>query len=760
MFTYPRRGAGLATLLAFGLTPLPAYAQTAAQLTKVEISLITKAASNLPLKGAIIARPEERKGEPVMLAVISPTDLSLQLPAGTQWEVSAEIPGFWVPRKALAVGPPDQPTRLSLDLWPMGKISGSVKIKEKGIALPKQILVRTLAVPAFLNRPAVPQGAMDCPVDEKGAWNCSLPAATFDLVISAEGLTPHYRWGAKVPAGETLALGTIELKRGASVVGWVAVEEGAIDPGKCVARLALLVAGGASLQSVAELGRTTSQVEVRRDGFFQLTGLAPGTYTLEIQQPGYPAARLFPVRVNPGAETLLPEPLVLRHALDVQFEIHPPLDWMDRPWRAQVVKVGERRPDPIVFDHAADEDGRFQVPGQSSGRFRVSLKDSLGNSLYWGEHTVDSSASAPQAIEVRFITVEGKVRLGKEPLAAVLWFGGRSGATSAKMEADAEGLFHGVLNREGLWRIQVEAEMPGFPTWTRADVRAGRSGKANLEIALPDTRIFGHVVDEHGKPVSQADVAVRAETMDLVSRVDAAGSFEVRGLPEGSVWLAAESSSRVSDRAFATLVEGRAVGPIEPRLRQTKRLIGTVVSPRGPVVGSRVTILARSPDGGGAVATTGTDGAFHVDLPQKVARVTAVVSAPGFAFRAIDASAEGESLTLQVSEEGGNLEVALPLTGDEIARENLVLAMYQNGLSVPASLLVQWAYDHGQPRDGVDRTLRIPHMAPGEYRACLLPRQLEILLPWSAPPEGAGCDSGLLAPGATLSLKPGRPVGG
>ena len=54
------------------------------------------------------------------------------------------------------------------------------------------------------------------------------------------------------------------------------------------------------------------------------------------------------------------------------------------------------------------------------------------------------------------------------------------------------------------------------------------------------------------------------------------------------------------------------------------------------------------------------------------------------------------------------------------------------------------------------RTLRVPNVAPGEYQACLLPRHLELSLSWGAVPEGVPCDSGTLAPGATLALKPGR----
>jgi hypothetical protein len=213
----------------------------------------------------------------------------------------------------------------------------------------------------------------------------------------------------------------------------------------------------------------------------------------------------------------------------------------------------------------------------------------------------------------------------------------------------------------------------------------------------------------------------------------------------------------VSDRAVAVLVDGREVGPIELRLHPTKRLAGAVVSSRGPVAGARVMVLARTPDGGGAAATTGTDGAFQVDLPQPVSRVAAIVSAPGFALRAFDAPADGEPLALQVTEEGGSLEITLPLTGEALLRENLVLGALQNGLPVPGSVLGEWAYDQGQSRERRDRVLRVPNVAPGEYRACLVPRQLEGSLAWAATQGGSTCDSGLLAPGATLSLKPARP---
>jgi hypothetical protein len=734
------------------------HAQAGTEQERVQISFLAKAAFNLPVKGAIVLRATDGKGEPIRLAISSAAPFSVTLPSGSRWEVSAELPGFWVTRQSLVVGlPQDQPSKLTLDLWPLGTISGIVKVKEKGSPLPKQILVKTLGVPSFLKRPATPKGAIDCPVDRKGVWSCSLPATTYDLVISAEGSTPSYRWGVKVLAGKTLSLGSIELAPGASLAGWVAVEGGRIEPHRCFARLDVVAAGGTSPKSLSDLQRTALKREVGDDGFFQFGGLAPGTYAVEVQQPGYPAIRSAPIRVDPALETLVREPLTLRQPSALKLEIRPSLDWLDKPWRLRVLKLGERPPTPLIFDGLADEDGQLTVSGQASGQYRISVLDSLGNSLYSGDLSVDGADSAPRSIEVHFVTVEGNIRLGDDPFPAILWFGGHSGMISSKMEADEKGKFHGVLPREGVWRIEVGASMPGFPIWTQADIQANHAGKATLEIDLPDTRIFGRVVDEQGKVAPGAQVALRGKDADVFQTADSAGGFEMRGLPEGPVWLGAEAPSQVSDRTLATLVDGRAVGPIELKLHQTRQLSGTVTSPLGPIAGPRVLIQARTPEGGGALATTGSDGTFQVDFPKSVSRVVAVVSAPGFALRAFDAEAGDDPLLLPVTDENGSLEIALPMTGDELMRKNLVLATFQNGLPIPASALAQWAYDHGRARESTDQVLRIPDVAPGDYRVCLVPRQFESLLASMAVAAGADCAAGFLAAGSTLSLKPGGP---
>ena len=152
----------------------------------------------------------------------------------------------------------------------------------------------------------IPKGQVSCPVDDKGVFRCTLPSAPLDVAFRAAGFVPRYRWGLAPRPGKVLEVGVVELKKGASLKGWVEVEGGPIANGQCVARLFPIVStGGGDPALVERLRRAAAESPVGADGFFQLSGIAPGSYQVEVEQPGYAPARVFPVDVWPGAETAL-----------------------------------------------------------------------------------------------------------------------------------------------------------------------------------------------------------------------------------------------------------------------------------------------------------------------------------------------------------------------------------------------------------------------------------------------------------------------
>src|SRR5436305_6803947 len=100
----------------------------------VEIAVRLVAQAALPAAWTVLLRPVGAAEEPAArFAAKAAEPLRLQLAPGSSWEVAADLPGFWVPRKTLVAGRAGETSRLALDLWPLGKIAGRVQVSEKGV---------------------------------------------------------------------------------------------------------------------------------------------------------------------------------------------------------------------------------------------------------------------------------------------------------------------------------------------------------------------------------------------------------------------------------------------------------------------------------------------------------------------------------------------------------------------------------------------------------------------------------------------------
>lgn len=100
------------------------------------------------------------------------------------------------------------------------------------------------------------------------------------------------------------------------------------------------------------------------------------------------------------------------------------------------------------------------------------------------------------------------------------------------------------------------------------------------------------------------------------------------------------------------------------------------------------------------------------------------------------------------------MTISLP-GGDAFQQQDLGLAAFLNGLPLPVGMLWQWAAEQGEPRS-TGATSRVPSVMAGDYRLCVVAREhLTAVLAGGDPGAGATCDSGFLATGARLTLKPG-----
>src|SRR5262249_14765596 len=146
---------------------------------------------------------------------------------------------------------------------------------------------------------------------------------------------------------------------------------------------------------------------------------------------------------------------------------------------------------------------------QSEGRYWIEVLDSLGNSLFVdADVRIAGPEDAHRDVRIDLVTVRGSLALGKEPLAATLWFGGRHASPGGRVEDDGRGRVDGVLPRKGRWRVQIAAAKPALEALRAVVVEPDRAGRAEVDIRLADTHLLGRVLDEQERPVPRARVEI------------------------------------------------------------------------------------------------------------------------------------------------------------------------------------------------------------------------------------------------------------
>ena len=726
-------------------------------------------AAKVPDHWTLVATPKAEELSVRRLAVRGKQPVTLTLPTGSQWRLSAELPGFWVRPLSFTANTPSgsrRPAIAVLDLWPLGTLRGIVKVTEKKAPLPEQILVTTVSAPKVLGRPVMPAGALACPVEREGPlqghWSCRLPAGTLDLAISTPGFVPQYRWGVEVVALGESTLPVIQLERGASIAGWVAVDGGKIDPETCVARILPAADCRTDLRHALQNSAKAIEAKVGGDGFLQFPNVAPGEYALSVTQPGYAEATVSLIRVSPKEESFLDQPLILRAPVTLRLHIDPALDPYQRPWNVHVLTSANSAANggrmSLLHNGPADREGRLVLADLSPGEIEVNIEDSQGNRTFTtGTHSWSLANSMTRHIEIPQVQIEGRITLGEEPLAATLWFDGRSGFWRSRLESDDEGRFAGILPRDGYWRVQVMAERPKLETWVTAQVDKPAKKAARVVLELPDTRLFGRFVNLQGVPVAGGTVTVLGEDTYATQQTttDSSGQYEFRGLAEGQIAVVAETRSDCSSgRAFAALAEGMEVGPIELRCEEHKEVTGTVTGKRGPVGGVRVLLVSHGAKVGGGQAKTDAAGRFSIRLAADIERVVAHVAALGYGYKPMRVNLTGEPLHLRVEEGAGVIAIAEPAKQDALMALGLQIGIFREGLPVHTAL----SGFSNLPADGEEPGwFEYPNLAPGSFTACFLNPAATFGAPLTVA-DGFGCDTGVVKAGGRLILRPKPPA--
>jgi hypothetical protein len=733
----------------------PASSPAAAQ---IRVKLASAAGEPLAGEGFVVFKGQSASAAPIVVPVKLPGTAAAGLPAGSQWTLIADFPGYFaadsvlqVPREALAA-----PLEVQVTLRPAGTLTGKF-VAEGKEKLPERLEARfepTREPPP--RKQDVPAGLATCAVDSSGDWRCRLPAGRLDIALHPKGFIPQYVWNHEVKAGETGSLGSRKLVRGASVAGWVTREDGT-PAEKCRVRIEPAMAPGYERDPTLEFLRTVArEVPCQKMGFFQSAALAAGSYVL-VAQENEARAQLSPVQVWEGAESRLTAPIVLRRPADFELTLSPPVDWLGQPWRVEARRAREHRTgwEEPPYRAEASQDGLVRLPKQLPGRYWITVHDRIGNALFSDLDVELSDPAQPYPVTLDLLWVEGTVHLGDQPVAGRLFFGGRNGTIRIEMASNESGRFEGPLPRPGIWRVEVEGDEPRLKTKTRVEVQS-KGNRASVSIELPDTVVSGRVIDPEGAPARGADVALGSVLgMTALTQTDENGEFELRYFPKGTNELSASQSAgrgedEVSDVYRFEAAEDQPHGPVTLTLRRNRAIRGRVMAATGPVIGATLSAWPTiGGDGGIQTVRSRLAGDFELKVPEGTQALRVVVSPPGGALKAYEVNvANGADLLFQVEPQGGELLITLGKSGPA---DDETPVLWQEDLWIPSGALKEWAEGHGgRFRQG--NRMHLPQLAPGYYTVCVGAPAAVLSNELAAWKSRTRCATGYLAAASTLDL--------
>lgn len=671
------------------------------------------------------------------------------------WDLRVATPGLWSEERRVtqSVAQP-----VELHVWRQARLAGLV-VAPRPEPAPEEVIWRLRPVrrpgPSEPERCRVEELLVSCPVGERGAFDCALPSGRWNLRAKAEGWAARHLWAVELAAGTEVDLGRLPLRRGATLLGEVTTVDGPALPEATRVQLRPLGVLDPDPDVVHERQSLDLTARLNEQGYFLFEDVPPGLYEVEAHQPGYSVARMAPVEVRADLETTLLQPLVLAAPIHLTVAVEPPHAPNEGSWRVRLDPAGATTSAAgEAVEGATDEEGRWTSPALDVGQYLVRVLDDGGNVLAMEGPMSFAGVQDPFVqVSLDLVEIAGEVRLGDEPLAAELWFGGQTGARKVHVTSDREGRFEAVLPHDGTWRVDVFAATEHVAA--RALSVEVQKGDDDLLIELPATELLGSVVDATGAPVPEARVQVVrvGEGGPFLTATDDEGHFLVRGLPPGTFWLEAVSGERSSAMHTTTVVEDVTPPPVRLVIEDRVVLAGRVVAEGGSVAGAAVValpVLANGTMGSPSDTVSGVDGGFSLRLPAATSEALLVVMPLGFGLTLERIAVGGERsgpVEVRAAPAEGALRLAAPRQGDgEVA---LLLVA---GEPLDVHLLRQWAAFQGaEPADTGE--VLIPALPSGPYAYCTMAID-EALLVIAGRARPTRCTTGLLSPGGELALAP------
>ncbi len=690
------------------------------------------------------------------------THVALDLAPGV-WTIAVLGSGLWSHEESVHVRESSRPD-VRLRFWPTATM-----VAEPTSRLPSQttkVVAHFRGSPSVAPLERVPESVTPCGL-ERGRISCTVPASRLDVRLVASGLIPEYYWDVVVKGRETRPLGAFRVETGGSVIGYMRQATG--DQPAADAQVELLTAGGGRIPAKAPADRaprTATDPDPERlrfplrsatnpRGFFQVRGVSPGEYRVVAMGGGGDLAESTVV-VETDAESALPDALVLEHPYSLDVSVDPPTHPRGGPWTLTLTRLS---PFEALRTQVVPESGATRVERIGRGRYFVEV---TGEGDLWFRDSFEvDSPPGPLAIQIRPVSVRGRIRLAGKPLQATLQFGGKR-PPGVTLPSDAYGEFEGLLPAAGKWPLWVFAPSarPAVDRMVRAvEITPDDTGRATVEIDLDDARLSGRVTDEAGRGVKAfvrlMPAGARLNTLPQTFTSDPDGRFEA-GLAPGDYVVSADAEGW--KRSRPTLVEvtegGAEVALIVQESLEVRGRIFSAATGR-PLAGAQGHVRpADQPLTGVPHTFADAQGEFTLRLPRGTRAVELLFWADGHAvYASREAITPGQELVLSLGQLGGTLVLDVPVDQRAVDGES-VIAVLHRGAALSIRDLQRTsppAIAKAPPED--QSTVALPNLEPGDYALCAIGRDAFFA---RAPVDAASCAGGSLAPGGELKLSSPR----
>jgi hypothetical protein len=365
------------------------------------------------------------------------------------------------------------------------------------------------------------------------------------------------------------------------------------------------------------------------------------------------------------------------------------------------------------------------APGQY--KLRIRIADSAAQVSRWV--TVSEGQDTDVDIALAPAHVSGTVRRGGKPV---------PGYSVEALRIDREqpkGLRGDVADtaatgEEGQYELTLWT--PGWYTFfLRSAAKAPAAGHKELTLEgdeeetvdfdLSTNPFRGTVVDQEGKPVENAAVALRWAGV-LTAATDAKGAFEIDVQGEGMGTLTAYKRGYRESESIDLQVEKDApIPPVTLVLKRKSMAQGTILSAGGSPVPSAWIASAGSSLEQGPFLFSETrseaDGGFEVETPPGPPRL--FFSGPGCPLSWLDVSSSSEPISLRCPPLPAALELTL-LDADGKPLPHAGVILRQGSLIVPRDVLTHHLRSLGllAETDGAGR-LVVAGLSPGPYELFL-----------------------------------------